>query len=232
MVTRVAHEELDFVGEKGRLRSQHGVYCFALRVANSPENNQLSSNRMNSLQDVGVRVLHHPVLEVLNRIRELLRDRIIAVDHGVDQRVGKIINTVLSELPSANPDALAHRVKKTEVTLLESDQEALTNNKADLWNGQIPIVIEQRGSRDNEIMVCIGFRLGALRHVDRVLERNGVKPECGGHSPQFGLIAKSLNIDPGDVVRFHQAGQCCNVVNIDGLNVVGRVLRNADTWLG
>jgi len=100
MVTRVAHEELDFVGEKGRLRSQHGVYCFA------------------------------------------------------------------------------------------------------------------------------------LRHVDRVLERNGVKPECGGHSPQFGLIAKSLNIDPGDVVRFHQAGQCCNVFNIDGLNVVGRVLRNADTWLG
>ena len=73
-------------------------------------------------QVLRVRIREHPVLELIQLLREIFHHREVAIHERVDEGIREIIGPARADRTDARANPLAHGVEESEITVLEGDQ--------------------------------------------------------------------------------------------------------------
>ena len=120
-----------------------------------------------------MRVGHNLVFERLQFFAERLQNRIVAVNHRIEQRVREIAGSGTADDCTSLPDSITNWIENVATALLKCEHVVRANEQADLFRLN-PFFTQQRHTRDAQRVLLETLYLGSLRHVDDVLQRQGM----------------------------------------------------------
>ena len=138
-------------------------------------------------------------LEIVEPLAERLQQRVEAVDHRVEQRVGEVVGALAADHPAPAPDAVAHRLEDVaRRVLLHGEHEVLAEDDAELEALHGPPVVDVDHAGDDDLVVRVDVGLGPLGDVHHVLEGERVDEEDLPHPLQRGPVREAPHVDPRD----------------------------------
>lgn len=144
-----------------------------------------------------VRLVQHLVLDAVDQFARRLDRREIAVDDGIDQRIGKIIGAARAQpVRHRGRDALVHRIERIALAFLESDDEIPAEEQRYLLVAMRGDIVDH--AHDDEGMVLEEIHLGPLSSVDDVLERQRVEVEDTADLLDQRNVGKPRAVQPDD----------------------------------
>ena len=173
------------------------------RPQRPPHEEQLPLHPVDLLDGVRARVLEDAVLQLLEPVSEQLQDGEGLVHDRVDQRVGQEARVVASEQRSRGPDPLANRVPHVARRLLEGQDGPVADEDAHLLRvqdvlAQLELADDDEQPRLEARVLLVGLHLGPLRHVEHVLDGQGVEVVLLGQGPDDAEVAEAVHVDPAD----------------------------------
>ncbi len=134
MIVAVPQIDADHLADEGILVADQGIDRLALRPDGAAQLQQLALGVVDLGQLLGLGATQRRRLETLEMLAQLLDDRIVAVDHCVDERIGQVIGPGAPDGADAHPDAAAYRFEDVAGPLLQGQHPALTQEDAQLFH--------------------------------------------------------------------------------------------------
>ncbi len=172
---------------------------------------------------VGIRLVEHRVLELVEAGLELLDLGAIVVDHRVDDAVQQRRRPFGQHEVVARADVAQVRQRAREV-VVHGHQELLAEEDVDLVRREAMLRGREVDAVQDQVeVVAVALDLGGLDLLERVLDGELVESERLGEDARF-LFGRALQIDPDEVAALRQ-----QPLGLDGLGVPGLpAVRNVD----
>ena len=176
MIERIVEEDLGLglhighvVADQRRQRIAHRPKHALQHIGVAPQLVQLPHL-------VLVRRVQHLVFDAVDHFAGGLDRREIAVDDGVDQRIGEIVGAACAQPVGHRAfDALAHGIERIAFALLEGDDEVLAEEDGDLLVAVRRDIVDHPD--DDEGMILEEIHLRPLAGVDDIFQRQRMQAE-------------------------------------------------------
>ncbi len=190
----------DLLGHEGGLPAHQRVQHLAVGPDRATEGQQLALDLVESVQQRRGRVVDDFAFQVLEEVAHGLDDRVVGVDHRVDERIREIPGAAGADPHVAPMQPFADRRELVAVPFLEREDIVGADEHRQLLVDELgdPVRLP-RGPHDHQGVIGEHLDLGTLRGVDDVFQRERVDAEGLRHRLDDRGIAQPANVDPADV---------------------------------
>ena len=230
----VAVTQIDLGGlrdETGRIMEQRADHI-PQGPDEAPHLGQASLVLMQLMDHLAGRLVQQIVLEVFDGVSQILKHRVVVVDDRIEQGIGEIIRLRLAYGSPACTDPLTHRFKNIVVALLlHGDEEIFPKEKAHLLTADRPALVLIDHLRDDEHIVGRVLDLRPLAGVQHILKCQRMDAELLPEESERLNVAKSVDVDPGNLAVVEVACQLREIRDIPLLDPILVILDDPDRRL-
>ena len=165
--------------------------------------------------------VQHLVLDVVDQVAGHLDRRKIAVDDGIDQRVGEIVGAAGPQSVGRRTlDALAHGIERISLTFLEGNDEILAEEHGDLFVTVGRDVVDH--AHDDEGVVLEEIDLRPLAGVDDVFQSQRMQVENPADLLDQLDVGEARTVQPDDRPVVAMGIEIVDAGIVSGLEFLGR----------
>ena len=194
MVGAVAQEQARARRDAGRVLAQQRAQHLALRPERTPDLQELAPQPLDLHDPRRLGPRDYLLLQRLELLAVAFQEREVAVDQGVDQRIGQVVDATAAHRALGAPQAFPHGVEAVAWALLEGEHEVPAKQDRELLGNQSLGPIRQ--PQYDEQVIVVALQLRALVGVHDVRDGERMQPVAFAEPADQLDVREPLHVDP------------------------------------